>query len=385
MLTTIHARFLAPSFRLLVLVILALSTGCSTKLDVNAPYKELYAVYGVLNPQLKTNYVRVAKVFQTGSDLFVYAGQEDLNIKNATVTLTESGSNIVITLVEIDTLRQPGAFNPNLKIFGTNTPILPGRSYTLKVYTTDTVNGVPELRILATSKTTVPSKPAFNTQDTKQLGGAPPAWPAGNVPAYQAIQFENSFLNRFYKEDPFNLPAPAERKPGIAFESRIYFNGGYLDANNDTIFNPEWRFGPTRVFNANLNKNCSPVSADLCYSYSPFEYIAYLNGAYGSTIRRVYDASFLSKAIRVEVTAIDTFLFNYMQANSISFTDFTTIRPEYTNILAYTKTGQTQPAVGVFGSINIVSRFVRMSPCTEYLVQLNGRTVKPDINCELPQ
>jgi hypothetical protein len=214
------------------------------------------------------------------------------------------------------------------------------------------------------------------------------------VPAYQAVRFDQAFSNRFFYWEvapPIGQPLVPDslRKPGLSYESRLYFRVGYLGPGGvgDTLWLPNLRYGPSPLFSQEL-RPCNPVSGrgDLCFNYAPFEIIGYLNQQYqaaGVVNNRVYDSRFLSQAARAEITAVDTFLTRYLQANSLSFTDFTTIRPEYTNITQIDRQGVRTPGAGVFGSINLRSRYIRLGLCTRHLVGLNG-TAAPSTSCRLP-
>jgi hypothetical protein len=82
-----------------VLLIL-FSISCSTKLDINAPYKATAVVYGLLDINQPRQYIRIMKTFQNGSgNAYDYAKITDsLYFKNITVKLINvvNGSEIIL-------------------------------------------------------------------------------------------------------------------------------------------------------------------------------------------------------------------------------------------------------------------------------------------------
>jgi len=83
----------------------------------------------------------------------------------------------------------------------------------------------------------------------------------------------------------------------------------------------------------------------------------------------------LPNAFRFEVTAVDSAIATYNFANDPAFTDFNTVRNEYTNVEG---NGIT---IGVFGSINTGTASGQLSPCSMYLLELNN-TPAPISACE---
>ncbi|RMF45919.1 MAG: hypothetical protein D6750_11090, partial [Bacteroidetes bacterium] len=58
-----------------------------------------------------------------------------------------------------------------------------------------------------------------------------------------------------------------------------------------------------------------------------------------------------------------TALYNYLRVNDPATTDFTTVKPEYTNV---------EGGLGVFGSAVPSRRYFRIDACSEYLLRLNN-------------
>ena len=105
---------------------LVMVSGCSTDLEVNAPYKEITVVYGLPNRTDRTHWVRINKAFLGEGDAFVYAQIPDSNeyaegqLQNAIVEELDNG-NVVNTYTLQDTIlnnRVEGVFNaPQHKLY----------------------------------------------------------------------------------------------------------------------------------------------------------------------------------------------------------------------------------------------------------------------------
>ena len=53
--------------------------GCSTDLDINAPYKNVTVVYGLLDQRQEVQYVKINKAYLGEGDALVYAQIADSN------------------------------------------------------------------------------------------------------------------------------------------------------------------------------------------------------------------------------------------------------------------------------------------------------------------
>lgn len=100
--------------------------GCSTDLDINAPYKDITIVYGLLNQRDSVHFIKVNKAFLGEGDATVYAMIPDSNeyrdedISFAKVYRVVNGQR-VDSFPLLDTLitnREPGDFySPDQKMF----------------------------------------------------------------------------------------------------------------------------------------------------------------------------------------------------------------------------------------------------------------------------
>ncbi len=130
--------------------VLALFAGCSSDLEVNAPYKETPVVYGILNRSERTHWVLINKAFLGNDDALVYAQIPDSNeytdsqLQNAVVEEL-NGSTVVNTFALNDTIlnnRLDGVFyNPVHKAyyFRTTSDLVQDHTYRFKA----TAKGVP--------------------------------------------------------------------------------------------------------------------------------------------------------------------------------------------------------------------------------------------------
>lgn len=341
----------------LAIFALLLVGSCSNDLDVNAPPKDVYVVYGILNPKNEVQSIRIARAFQTESDALAYAKENDLSVKGLSVRLRYQprggGPERVIELEETDTVRESSQFASSLTVYQTREPIEQGATYFLEV------RRPGEESLIVKSKTTVPGDPylfrpspdTINNIDTDVRG---------NVASYPlALLTSNQYFIQFEK-------AASGVPQGAAYEMRFFLK------YSETPGGPEKELviGPTAFF-SNSNIACQGIISDrvICYRFG-MSVQNNLNSRFRNG-KFYYDESLMSKAARLEITAVDEGLYNYIRVNSPAFVDFTTVRPEYTNI---------EGGLGVFGSANSDSRYVRLNQCSKYLANLND-TPAPETQC----
>lgn len=118
----IRAKWPAPAEPMqrtaFLLGIMAVTAGCSTDLDINAPYKDITVVHGLLNMRDSIQYIKINKAFLGEGDAYLYAQIQDSNewapeaIEYARVVRKLNG-NVVSVFPLRDTLitdRDPGMF-----------------------------------------------------------------------------------------------------------------------------------------------------------------------------------------------------------------------------------------------------------------------------------
>jgi len=337
------ARLLALFLALTVL------WGCDNEIEINAEEKPVIAVYGVLNPSQPVQTIRVARGFLIEGDVIQYAAATDLSLKDALVTLTDN-TGLRDTLDPVEIQRQPGDFSPAYTAFQTSKTIVPGRTYTLEV------NVPGNDALYAKAVTTVPATPIWSPRDTLTIL-------PGNVQAYPEVKLESDYTVGFFKRNTGdNAPE------GHRFEVRLFLSYGLLNAPGDTTWVSEpLRWGPSEMFESSTITPCN-YSGGLCYRVSKNEVITFWNSKLPTDKPLVYRNQLKAQSVRVEVTAVEEKLYNYIYINNPTFVDFTTARPQYTNIEG--KPGSLN--VGIFGAINTASRYIRLSPCTAWRLGLNG-------------
>jgi hypothetical protein len=111
---------------LLLFTIAATMLGCSTDLDINAPYKDNTVVYGLLNMRDTVHFVKINKAFLGEGSAFTYAAIQDSNeyrnedITRAMVYRRVNGQRVDSFPLR-DTLvtnREPGTFySPEQKLY----------------------------------------------------------------------------------------------------------------------------------------------------------------------------------------------------------------------------------------------------------------------------
>ena len=333
------------SFPVLVyLSLLALLTGsCKNEINLNAPGKEILVVYGILNPKASIQYIRIAKAFQTDGDALVYAANTDLSLQNAEVRL--NGQLLEDTVIN----KNLGEFNPAQVLYYTTQPIQANTYYTLEV------KKAGESSPSATAHTYVPGN--FEILTPRASTAA-----AGNLRKWDIAYFE-----RFTKME--------WESSGYAkgFECRVYFN--YFENNVPK----QVVYGPTELFEDELF--CGSLSGTSCYQFSENAIILDYKSkmpdgnvySYIDTPFTNSDTALLNHSCWMEVTAIDSFLYNYISINKSNASTFATSIVEYTNV---------NGGVGIFGSVNKALRYVDLSQCTRYKLSLNNTPQPTSPPCE---
>ncbi|MCX7764317.1 MAG: DUF4249 domain-containing protein [Bacteroidia bacterium] len=318
--------------------------GCRTEVELVAPEaRERLVVYGILRAEADTQYVRIGRLFVTKEDAAAYAARTDLSVA-AQVKLTD-GTHTWTALPETVIKVPDKPFFPVQVAYRFIMRPAPRTQYTLIVE----VPEKPALNVQAS--TTVPSPPYIARPESLTYLGALPAYPSLDLTKRNVIQF---------------FPQSNIQLPSLAGGYEISFSFTYGEVRgNDTL----WRtlyIGPRRI--------PSTGSGIQVYTLQDKELLttAYSN-LYPFSYPYVYDNSRLSRAWSLQITALDTALYNYLRVNDPANTDFTTVKPEYTNV---------QNGLGVFGSMATARRYFRIDSCSEYLLRLNNAP-RPATPCSL--
>ncbi len=341
-------------FYLIILSIGFTFSSCSTELDINAEAEDIWVVWSILNPSDSVQYVRISKGFLPEEDAFVYAKENDLSAKGLTLSLTD-GINTYIGVETDSILKNPadGTFFPYLSLYRFDTKgtlaLKPNQAYTLNVSKPD--DGDFFLR----ARTHIPDKVTFN--NPRIVRG-----PNGHclLPLALDIGYEMKFQRA---------------EAAAAYELRAFLN--YTDKGQPR----QATFGPSALFEKNVR--CLGGGGLNCYQFRPKELIEIFRAQMDPQANRFFEytasenlrcavtISELPDAFRFEVTTVDSVLYNYAQANSPKFTDFNTLRIEYTNIESSAR------ALGILGAIAVSDISASFDPCTEYLLGLNSEQPRP--------
>src|SRR4051812_27307414 len=161
-----------------------LAWGCKNDLQVNAPYKEMPAVYAVLSPQEKIHVIKINKVFLGEGDANMMAKVADsvnypegelevtltryVNNGQVNATPDDGGQQTIFFKDSVSDNLVPGAFSTTQRLYVSNKKIYTsglykltirnkhtGNVFTAKANSLDSLNGNQGFRPM----TTVPSYP----------------------------------------------------------------------------------------------------------------------------------------------------------------------------------------------------------------------------------
>lgn len=336
-----------------------LGNSCSTDFEVYAPYEDIVAVYGILNPGDSIQYIVVSKAYQIEGNAITHGQENDHSLKGINVKL--SGAGHVYNAVQMDSFPKElidKTLPQNMELLyypyrtvymiytdSTNgPPLVEGRTYTLEVGTQDT-------GIYVSATTIVPEASDLSNTQFR------PSPSQGNLQALKTFG-----LNE-------DLPVKFKFGSAIGFELKLVLHY-YADGVADSAI-----WGPTDVFEGNTS--CvSPSSKEYCYNIREYSISSVFNNKMGDdNVTYTYDdqpkkhanVDSLSKAFYIELTSIDVNLRNYMLANNPKVFDLTGAKPEWTNISGNVR------AVGVFGSYTRDREYIAMDACSEYILDLNGQ------------
>lgn len=323
---------------------------CNPEVEVYAPERELYAVYGVLNPKATEQHVFITKVFQTEGDAYLHAAQNDLTARNMTVTLGTDSTLVQAMLVDIrDSLQGLFPLTTGVYRFSTtgSTALQPGKRYQLRI----TQSHNPDF--LITAWTEIPTAPKLTSP---------------GAPYYSELHQTYTFPTlEFSKDETVTFDAGT----GMGFELRIYVN--YWDGESEQT--AQW--GPTAIFQFPVRCRSNFLRGEMCYQITAGSVPNTLHAIFDDyhpdtvevidTIRVAYVLDSLNTTVWMEVTAVDSMLTQYLLANNpFGFgTNLLLDKPEFSNIGG----GNT----GIFGSYHAHSRYIFLSECTRWLAGLRGK------------
>lgn len=343
------------SFLLPLLILLALLAACHPQVDVFAPEKEIYAIYGVLDPSLDSNYVRIGRAFQVEGDAYDYALGQDLQASDLAVTL-EGGGKIYLGQLDTHQPKDSGLFHPGLSLYRFDTPpgerLVPGTVYTLHVRHPD------DDLLHITAETRIPYNPRLIS-------------PGPFI--YNAASGQYTLNTVEFNDD---VSVSFEKGEEEGYEFRVWVK--YWDGEKMA----EFRWGPSRIAFASegcvgsvlFNRSCFklpgrslPISFAAAVSRSPG--IPYMV----DTVRLARSLDGLSKDTRLELTVVDKHLANYLNgATPFGYgLNLLMDKDDYTNI--------SGGHPGIFGAVQRRHHYIFLGACTLYHA---GLQLSPSFNCD---
>lgn len=314
--------------------------ACSPEVEVYAPDRETHIVWGVLDAQSDSQYVKITRAYQSEGDALAYADEEDFSLADLQVSMEGNGITYQAELEEVQ--RQEGLFQQTHNVYRFDTQganrILGGRRYTLNIKRPD------DPTFLITAWTDVPSMPVL------QQPSAPVYNSDLGFYTLPKIDFEDEYVT------------VAKNNSGEGFEARVYVDYQQGGERKRVQWGPLPVALEPKGCEANLDRGI------MC--------IRIPGGVVGNVLKRDidldlgavthYDSSRTAPTIaelsdwaRVEFTAVDSFLTRYLFVNNpFGFgVNLLMDKPELSNVEG--------ADAGIFGSINHASRFVILDVCTK--------------------
>jgi hypothetical protein len=109
---------MAKSFRLYIVLLIFSTTAffsCKTDFPVNAPYKEVNVVYGLLELHNPVQIIKISKIYQNGNGVTAYQAAQQIDSlyqkDSLKVSLTDNNTGIQTALIKyLDNHKEPGTF-----------------------------------------------------------------------------------------------------------------------------------------------------------------------------------------------------------------------------------------------------------------------------------
>ena len=294
-----------------LIIVLLFGSGCKETVSVNADYKPIWVVFGMLRSQDTVHYIRVSKAFLTNEDAVKYAKENDNSVKGLNVSITD-GQHTYPAIQVDSVLRQPmdGTFFPYMTYYEIHTPPLVSGYYRLEIK--DPQNEA----FFLTSHTTVPYPPVIYR------------------PRLLYDPFSGYCLDslRLGKTDSIRFP----HEEGIYYDIKFYL---YYQKNQRLEYT---RWGTNYPFQTNHDS----YRFEHDYLLSRFQK-SIQDSASVLSIETQPECGNFARYFTLEFTQLDSFLYRFYYINNPIYLNYNDYRPTYTNISG------TQEAVGVFGSLGV--------------------------------
>lgn len=322
--------------------------SCDETFELYAPYEDVYIVYGILDPSVDTQYVRVSLGFQSETDAIEFAQTYDGSVPDLSVTIIGEGIMIQGEFIDQIAKGDQGDFADTTGAYrfitSGNNQLQSGAQYQLEIRKPDDPDfllgastRIPnEPRILSPSRFASSGEyclPTVNVEDTVSV-----LFKLNETPENQSAYFEVRWLMR-YEDAGQRWELTTRPSPIFSRNVRCALagNGNLCYSTGDGAVLKQWKLDiPTQAQSLPIDVRCSRI---------PIE---------------------LTRNAELQVTALDSVLSKYILANDPKEKNFNTIRREYTNVSG------TAMAVGVFGSIAYDNEPFLISACAEHELGLKN-------------
>lgn len=315
--------------------------SCDETFELNAPYEDIYVVYGILDPTADTQHVRISLGFLPEEDAVEFARDYDGAIPGLSVMIIGDDISVEGEFIGDIAKSDQGDFADSTGAYrfitSGNSRLKSGGKYQLEIRRPD------EPEFLLEASTRIPNEPRI-LSPTRFASSGEYCLPTINVedtvsvliklnetPDNQSAYFEVRWLLR-YEEGGKQWELSTRPSPIFNKNVRCALAGNgnlcYSTGNGSVL--DQWKVDiPEEAESLPINVRCSRI---------PIE---------------------LTRNAELQVTALDSVLSKYILANDPKEKNFNTIRREFTNISG------TAMAVGVFGSIAYDNEPFLLSRCAE--------------------
>lgn len=241
------SKILLMDFRkfLLILLFPLLFTSCETDFDLNAEWKDITVVYGILNQNDDTHYIRIQKAFLGEGNVMQMALEADSSFypSNLSVLIEEWNNNNLKRTLTLDTVtiddKEPGIFfSPEQVLYYTQADIDPANDYRL-IITNNTTGKIIKSECGLVNDFSI-TRPVANTQINFNVIGTDFktfAWrPAKNAGQYQMIMRFN-YLDVYFETND-TIPRHLDWTSPIVRSGTTAGSGDLeIRFTNETFFN----------------------------------------------------------------------------------------------------------------------------------------------------
>ncbi|MFN0202796.1 MAG: hypothetical protein ACKVTZ_14830 [Bacteroidia bacterium] len=331
---------------------LCVPLSCSEQFNINAPYKEIWVVYGILSLSDSVQYIRVSKAYQVEGDAYEYAKENDLSVKGLRVLLRQGDK--IWQARQIDSIpKEEGIFYPYTTAYKFNTAkgdsaLIPNRRYELIIQQPN--DSSFELR----AHTTLPHPPTLQKPSIQRIDNQY-CLDYLTVEDSISVAFVGREFGAMFPGNGYTLTLLLDYYENTTKKRFIWREGSLYSPKNPTV-SGAFTIAPNVIPNS-----FTSLVADTAKSYT------YQNQPTCAT-----ELSSLTKVAKVEVAALDSFLWTYYIINTPNYFTLSTVKPIYTNLKG------TAACIGLFGSTSKTQVPFALTACGEYKMRLNKTLPPPD-------